>query len=244
MAIDDVQKMTPLAAYGRDQKRQDRGQAKGEFSSNNQGQGHDGDDQAVQADLQIPPEELTPSVRAVLQKMSAEIESLRQQLEAARHYDHEIVAQLDQRQDLPSLTHHALTREVKKIINHVARTQLKSSFAYIRVTNLEKIRQQFGLQAGYQVMEQLATLLNQRLRATDHLGSLGGNGFGVIFALSDHNEAHRLCGELCHFVSEQSFHVAEGITRIDVQRGVFEIQGDESLDTVMNGAYRDLLSHV
>jgi len=236
MAIEDIKQTAPLGAYGQDKHHGGAFYHRPQPSQDDP-KGHGDDDQAFEETLHIPLEELTPSVRAVLGKLKQESDDLRAQLSVARKLDHDLAAQMDQRQDLPSLTHHALLREVRKIIAHVQRTELASSFAYIRIHNLAALRHLHGLSAGYSVMAQVGEMLNARLRATDHVGSLAGDGFGLILALSPEAEARAVCEKFCQDVESQSFNTEGQALQVEVTFGLYEILGMETVQHVMDAAY-------
>ena len=78
-----------------------------------------------------------------------------------------------------------LVRELAVIAVHVGRSGSASTFAYFQIENIADIKKRFGLLAGEAAIRETAEMLKVHLRETDRIGTLGGDGFGIILALSD-----------------------------------------------------------
>lgn len=96
------------------------------------------------------------------------------------------------------------------------------------VDNFKHINDHHGHAAGDAVLRAIADTLRQRTRATDRVGRLGGDEFGVVLARSSPEDAHRVAGELLSAIRALRVPFGEHRLRATISIGVRTLAQSES----------------
>ncbi len=137
----------------------------------------------------IPASELTPKVRAAIDELLTEVQSLRDELDQARRRMDHLERLADQDPLTPVMNRRAFVREMSRIMAFAERYGAVSAVLYFDVNGLKEINDTHGHAAGDAVLSHVAETLVANIRSSDVVGRLGGDEFGVILARADSEEA-------------------------------------------------------
>jgi diguanylate cyclase (GGDEF)-like protein len=135
--------------------------------------------------LGIPAAELTPKVRAAIDRLLNEVQNLRGELDQARRRIDHLEQLADQDPLAPVLNRRAFVREMSRLMAFAERYGATSAVLYFDVNGLKEINDSLGHAAGDVAIAHVAEVLLAHVRGSDVVGRLGGDEFGVILAQSD-----------------------------------------------------------
>lgn len=183
--------------------------------------------------MNIPQAELTPAVIDAIVSLMEEVDHLREELNMTHTLEHKLSSSADQHIDLHVLTRHALMRELAIMVARVAQSNTASSFVYFQIANYAEIKDTYGLLASDAMLRECADILKSHLREIDKVGTLGGDGFGIVMALSDIDKSRTKIESLKNII-EQGPMIHDGqIIEVKIAFGLCPIlagaDGDEIL---------------
>jgi diguanylate cyclase (GGDEF)-like protein len=148
------------------------------------------DQSAILSDIPgISGDTVTSELRDAVARLMAERDRLRNRLTEA--YDR--IASLERLADEDALTlvanRRAFVRQLARMIAFSQRYGVPASIAYFDVNNMKQINDTYGHLAGDAALHYVATVLRDNVRASDTVGRLGGDEFGVILAHIDERRA-------------------------------------------------------
>jgi len=186
--------------------------------------------------LGITPEELTPNVREGLTKLIAEVRRLRREVE--RHGRR--IAYLEQLADedplTPLLNRRAFVRELTRMMAFAERYGAPSSVLYFDVNGMKRINDGYGHNAGDAALTHVAGLLVAHVRASDVVGRLGGDEFGIVLAQADEAVASMKGTQLCDLISATPFDWEGRRISVDVSFGAFTFYARSEPDEALSRA--------
>jgi diguanylate cyclase (GGDEF)-like protein len=145
--------------------------------------------------------ELTPAVREALQRLMAEVESLRRELEVSRHRVRDLERLVDEDTLLPLPNRRAFVRELARSIAYAERYSVAGAVVYFDVNDLKAINDTLGHAAGDAALARIGTVLAENLRSSDFVARLGGDEFGVILAQATSAQAEEKAAQLARKVA-------------------------------------------
>ncbi|MEZ5939472.1 MAG: GGDEF domain-containing protein [Hyphomonadaceae bacterium] len=130
----------------------------------------------------VPPQQLTPQVRAAFNAMYGEIESLREDvaqlkldlLHAEEAADHDGLLAIYNRR--------AFMREASRINAMVRRHEIEASLIFFDLNTFKDVNDVHGHPAGDAVLRSVAETLLRQTRETDIVGRIGGDEFAVVLS--------------------------------------------------------------
>ena len=149
----------------------------------------------------IPAAELTPKVRAAIDELLTEVQSLRDDLERAKRRMDHLEQLADQDPLTPVMNRRAFVREMSRIMAFAERYGAVSAVLYFDVNGLKEINDTHGHAAGDAVLSHVAETLVASVRSSDVVGRLGGDEFGVILAQADADGAVAKAESLAQAIS-------------------------------------------
>ncbi len=118
--------------------------------------------------------------RSDAMQLAAEVERLQQELAAARAR----MAELEARADVDPLTEilnrRGFERELKRSLAYVKRYGASAALVYLDLDHFKAVNDNHGHAAGDAVLKAVAMVLGRQVRASDVVGRLGGDEFGVL----------------------------------------------------------------
>lgn len=188
----------------------------------------------------IPPDEMTDNVQEALTLIMNEFDHQRVELDHLKGQ----VAYLEELADghsfLPVRNRRALSSELARIMNLAQRSDLTVTFLYILVKNLEEIRRTKGRRAVEAVLIQVSKLIKDSLRASDSVGYLDGNDFGVILPLAGGGDALGKANAIAATIKNSPVNWKRGQLVPQVETALYTVSEGDNLDTVIDAAEGDL----
>jgi len=117
-----------------------------------------------------------PSLTALL----AENERLKRELAVARARVSDLEARADVDPLLDILNRRGFERELKRALAHVKRYGTQAALMFVDLDGFKGINDRFGHAAGDALLKAVARELIGHVRASDVVGRLGGDEFGII----------------------------------------------------------------
>lgn len=117
-----------------------------------------------------------PSVTALL----AENERLKRELAVARARVGELEARADVDPLLDILNRRGFERELKRALSHVKRYGTQAALMFVDLDGFKGINDRYGHAAGDVLLKAVARELIGHVRASDVVGRIGGDEFGII----------------------------------------------------------------
>jgi diguanylate cyclase (GGDEF)-like protein len=105
---------------------------------------------------------------------------LRTELAAARKHIAELQASADTDFLLDIPNRRGFERELDRAVAYIKRYQASAALIVLDVDRLKPINDAFGHAAGDEVLKSIAATLTRQVRASDMVGRLGGDEFGVL----------------------------------------------------------------
>lgn len=199
--------------------------------------------QDVATVMGIPESELTPKVREALQQLMAEVYSLRQELEEARQRIGHLEQLADQDSLAPVLNRRAFIRELSRMAAFEERYGPAGSVLYFDVNGMKQINDRHGHAAGDAVLKAVSEVLLRETRASDTVGRLGGDEFGVILAQTDLDKASEKAESLAASVAAEEVHWNGGPLRITVACGAHSLGNGQQADDALQAADRAMYAN-
>ena len=188
--------------------------------------------------LGIPEAELTPKVRAALDRLMGEVQVLRADLERANQRSHHLEALADQDALTRGLNRRAFIRELSRMLAFAERYQVPSSLVYFDVNEMKRINDGLGHAAGDAALRHVATVLVENVRSFDVVGRLGGDEFAVILAQVDGEAAIAKAETLAQAVESRPASWNGSTFDVHVAFGVHTFFGAEPVDETLHAADR------
>jgi len=186
----------------------------------------------------IPEAELTPKVRAAIMALMAEVDELRREIQKnnARLGDLEHLADTDPL--LPVLNRRAFLRELSRIMSYAERYNAPASLIYFDLDHFKSINDDHGHAAGDEALKQVARILIDHVRASDIVGRLGGDEFGVILAQASALAAGNKGQKLARLLNGAEIKWQGRTISLSASYGIYAVRGGESPADALAGADR------
>ena len=186
----------------------------------------------------IPEAELTPKVRQALAQLMAEVHSLRSELELVKKRATHLEQLADQDSLAPVLNRRAFVRELSRHTAFAERYGSAGSVAYFDVNDMKEINDRLGHAAGDVALKHVADILLRFSRASDVVGRLGGDEFGVILAQSDGEAALEKATNLANEIETQELDWKEQAFHVQVAYGIHTLNKGDKVDDALDAADR------
>ena len=131
----------------------------------------------------VRPESARPAPRNVPSELVVLLGEI-ERLNAALRAEQAKVKALQESADTDALTglfnRRGFDRELKRSVSYVKRYWTRAALAYVDLDRFKPINDRYGHAAGDAVLRAVAATLARNVRASDTVGRLGGDEFGVI----------------------------------------------------------------
>ncbi len=182
--------------------------------------------------------DLTPKVKEAIDKLMAEVENLRGELDVARKRVEYLEQLADEDALVPVLNRRAFVRELTRTASFADRYGITSSVIYFDMNGMKQINDRWGHAAGDQALHHVATVLVNSVRASDVVGRLGGDEFGLILTQSDGETAAAKAASLAAEIAAQPLNWRGETVPVAVAYGVHTIVAGEKVDAALEAADR------
>lgn len=184
----------------------------------------------------VPADEDSPVAAAAITRLIAEIDRLRDELAQnnARIQDLERLAERDPL--TPVANRRAFLHALERFNALARRHGTASSVIYLDVDGMKDINDRFGHSAGDEVLVAIAETLRANVRASDLVGRLGGDEFGVVLAHMDEAAAQRKARSLAGVISDVTVERNRRPIAVSVSWGVFTFTGETDVRRALEAA--------
>ncbi len=197
------------------------------------------DDSAVIMDF--PTEELTPKVEAALSKIVNEFNFQREELSHMRDHALFLEKQAEYHEFLPILSKPALVRTLSRTIAHSERASLSNGFVYLHIRNFGTIRRLHGHQAADHVLIHAANMIQNNLRESDIIGSLGSEDFGIILTVTDAQSVKDKATELVSLFEAERVSWGGAFIGIEIWIGIHIFRSSSTPEEIIEVADKVLI---
>jgi diguanylate cyclase (GGDEF)-like protein len=171
------------------------------------------------------------------EELESEVVRLRRELEDTRSRLSEVERQADEDPMLPVLCRRAFLREMRLALAVAQRHNHQSFLLYIDIDGLARINEALGHSAGDAALGHLADILLAQVRATDVVGRLGGDEFGILLAHCDSLEgAQKKAAEIAMRVNRTPLVWRDAMLALSISVGVRPIDGSQTVGQIMEAA--------
>jgi len=187
--------------------------------------------------------EITPAAQLVLDRLAAEIEPLRRQLELAREREQNLREDLARHSFLPVPGRREFIRELNHVLNHLGDLAVMPSIAILNVANAEDVRRSHGRAALDRYLVHVADTMLRGLQPNDVLGSLGGSDFAAILLGAGDQTARERVSGILNTLSKTPLNEQGGQIVPEILAGIAELSPGLSAEAVLRAADRKLLAN-
>jgi diguanylate cyclase (GGDEF)-like protein len=157
--------------------------------------------------------EITPAVRAALERQEQEIARLAARLEAA-----ETLA--DQDPLTPVLNRRAFERELARAIASAERYGEPLSLVYFDLNRFKDLNDLFGHAAGDAALQHTAEVLVASLRTSDIVGRMGGDEFAACLTRANAPDAAKRAAQLAAMIEASPVRWQRQTFKLSIAHGV------------------------
>jgi diguanylate cyclase (GGDEF)-like protein len=183
--------------------------------------------------LGIPEEEFTPKVRAAIEALLKEVESLRSELEQNKARIGHLEKLADEDSLAPVSNRRAFVRDLSRMLSFSQRYNSQISVFYFDINDMKQVNDTYGHSAGDAAITHVAAALTGAVRESDVVGRLGGDEFGVILANADEAAARKKAEQLAQAISNNPIdHMGHKIS-IEITYGVYTLTADDDASTML-----------
>ncbi|MDJ0982742.1 MAG: GGDEF domain-containing protein [Kiloniellales bacterium] len=191
----------------------------------------------------IPEAELTPKVRAAIDRLLSDVSHLREELELAKRRIQHLEDLADQDVLLPVANRRAFVRELSRLMAFAERYGTQGSVLYFDINGMKEINDNLGHGAGDAALRHVAEVLVGNVRASDMVGRLGGDEFGVILSQSDQDAARVKAERLAQAILSRPLEWEGQRLDIEISFGTYSFAGGESVDDALAAADHAMYRH-
>jgi diguanylate cyclase (GGDEF)-like protein len=168
----------------------------------------------------------------------AEIERLREKIEALEERVRHLDALAHQDSLVPLPNRRGFLRELESLIGRVARYGESAAMLFVDIDGLKRINDSFGHKAGDEALLQVAALLSTGVRKSDCVARIGGDEFGILLAHADEATASETAQRLAAMIDDHEGHCDGNRLPLGVAIGRTMIAAGDTADAVVARADR------
>lgn len=186
---------------------------------------------------------MTPAVRGVLKLLADEVRRLHDDREAlrARLTQAETLADADPL--VPLRNRRSFFRELDRMIAYADRQAHDLALLMLDLDGLKPINDRGGHAAGDAAIRQVAETLIECTRASDLVGRLGGDEFGVVLIDMGRAGAEQVRARIQHEVANRSVALPDGPLGLSVSCGICVLEPGLSVEEALVRADEDMYRH-
>jgi diguanylate cyclase (GGDEF)-like protein len=193
--------------------------------------------------LGVPALELTPSVRAALVQLQAQVDGLR--ADRAR-----LTQKLRQAEDLadrdtlvPVFNRRAFVRELTRVMSFAQRYDVQASVVYFDLDGFKQINDRFGHPAGDAILKAVGQTLLHHIRESDLVGRVGGDEFAVILAKAGLEDARQKGAQLAKAVRDTAIPYHGHRLSVGAAFGAYSFEPGDTAELALSRADEAMYAH-
>ena len=168
----------------------------------------------------------------------AEVEHLKRELAVARARIAELEARADVDPLLDILNRRGFERELKRALSHIKRYGTEAALMFIDLDGFKAVNDRYGHGAGDALLKAATRELVAHVRASDVVGRLGGDEFGLVIWHAGEEQALAKARELEALIGRVG--IVHGKARVEVgaSAGVALLVADSTPEEMIGAADR------
>ena len=186
--------------------------------------------------VEIPDGDMTPAAEAAILELVAEISKLKEEITPTRKRIVFLENLADEDPLTPVANRRAFIRELTRVAALARRHGTPSSVLYFDIDGMKTINDRFGHAAGDRVLVAIADSLVANVRASDLVGRLGGDEFGIILTHADDAAAKGKAAVLAKGIAELGIEAEGGKVPVSATFGISAITGVEDAEAALAAA--------
>lgn len=190
--------------------------------------------------LGVPEAELTPAVRAAMTRLLDETAALSDEIEALRERLQRAESLADEDPLVPVRNRRSFVRELGRMIAYANRQRHSVSLLLLDVNDLKAINDTGGHAAGDEAIRQVAAALIASTRASDMVGRLGGDEFGVVLMDMDLAGAEEAAERIADAIAARSVELPGGPVPLSAACGACTFDADMTTEDALHAADLDM----
>jgi diguanylate cyclase (GGDEF)-like protein len=168
----------------------------------------------------------------------AEIERLKREVAVARARIGELEARADIDPMLDILNRRGFERELKRAIAYVKRYGTQAALMFVDLDSFKAVNDRHGHGTGDALLKAVTRELVARVRASDVVGRLGGDEFGVVIWWVGEAEASAKARELEGLIERVSVMHGQAQVQVGASVGVAPLLADATVTEIIANADR------
>ena len=175
--------------------------------------------------------------------LMAEVDRMRQEVEAQRARIAYLERLADQDSLTPLVNRRAFIREMSRLVSYSERYRTPSSVVYFDLNGFKSINDTYGHAAGDAALQRVAEVLTEQVRESDIVGRLGGDEFGVLLAHADEATALEKALQLNDIIQGRPLKWQSITIPLHVAFGTYTFTGGENPGDALAAADRAMYAH-
>lgn len=186
--------------------------------------------------IDLAGEEMTPEVVAAINRLMGEIDRLKQEIKTTRTRISYLEGVAEADPLVPVVNRRAFVQELERANALARRYGTPGSLLYFDIDGMKTINDRFGHAVGDKVLIAVADTLTSNVRASDLVGRLGGDEFGVMLSHTDGPAAGKKGDILAGTIAGLSVETGAEPVSITAAHGVFTLTGETDVEAALDAA--------
>lgn len=193
--------------------------------------------------LDLGDETIPEEAQDAIKQLISEIKSLREEIEANNDRIAELETLADRDPLVPVVNRRAFVREISRAKAYAERYGGTNCLLYLDIDRMKQLNDLHGHATGDAALMTLADILQQNVRASDLVGRLGGDEFGILLAQAGRKTAEEKAARLQELIKQAKIKLTDGTTSISATFGVIEITSEMSATDALEQADKVMYEH-
>jgi len=173
---------------------------------------------------------------ALVQRLTAEIARLRDEIDANNARIEELERLADTDPLTPTMNRRAFIRELNRTASFIGRYGGNAWLLFLDLDRMKAINDGYGHAAGDEALKVTADTLLENLRSSDAVGRLGGDEFGVILRQADEETARTKAESLMTGIGGRHIASAGDDIALSVSCGIAQIVPGINIEEILEDA--------
>ena len=193
--------------------------------------------------LDLCDETIPEEAQDAIKQLISEIKSLREEIEANNDRIAELETLADRDPLVPVVNRRAFVREISRAKAYAERYGGTNCLLYLDIDGMKQLNDLHGHATGDAALMTLADILQQNVRASDLVGRLGGDEFGILLAQAGRKTAEEKAARLQELIKQARIKLTDSTTSISATFGVIEITSEMSATDALEQADKVMYEH-
>jgi diguanylate cyclase (GGDEF)-like protein len=193
--------------------------------------------------LGLTPNELTPNVRAVLARLTNQVQALQADRVRLNQKLREAENLADSDTLVPVFNRRAFMRELTRVISFAQRYGVQASVVYFDLDGFKQINDRFGHSAGDAILKAIGQTLLTNIRESDLAGRVGGDEFAVILAKAGAADARAKGAQLAEAITQTKVSYMGQTLSVGAAFGAYCFEDGDTAERALSRADEAMYAH-